>query len=114
MAKWFGAHYNQEVHLSSAVKCMKGPQVLTSLHNQRRNCYYYIGNMYLYTTPRNRIAKVHLNLAHGEQWAYTHHNTLVNHREVLLDTDLKTLTNPFRGKQIISVHKAQGQIKWSK
>jgi len=31
MAKWFGAHYNQEVRFSSAVKCKKGPQVLTSL-----------------------------------------------------------------------------------
>jgi len=30
MAKWFGAHYNQEVRISSAVKCKKGPQVLTS------------------------------------------------------------------------------------
>jgi len=37
MAKWFGVHYNQEVRFSSAVKCKKGPQVLTSLFNQRRN-----------------------------------------------------------------------------
>jgi len=28
---WFGAHYNQEVRFSSAVKCKKGPQVLTWL-----------------------------------------------------------------------------------
>jgi len=41
MAKWFGAHCNQEVCFSSAVKCEKGPQVLTSLLNQRRNYYYY-------------------------------------------------------------------------
>jgi len=27
MAKWFGAHYNQEARFSSAVKCKKGPQV---------------------------------------------------------------------------------------
>jgi len=25
-AKWFGAHYNQEIRFSSAVKSMKGPQ----------------------------------------------------------------------------------------
>jgi len=25
MASWFGAHYNQEVGFSSAVKCKKGP-----------------------------------------------------------------------------------------
>jgi len=32
MAKWFGAHYNQEIRFSSGVKCNnKGPQVLTSL-----------------------------------------------------------------------------------
>jgi len=31
LAKWFGAHYNQEVRFSSAVKCVKGPWVLTSL-----------------------------------------------------------------------------------
>jgi len=42
MAKWIGAHYNQEVRFSSAVKCKKGPQVLTSLLNQKRNYYYYI------------------------------------------------------------------------
>jgi len=34
MANWFGAHDNQEVRFSSAVKCEKGPQVLTSLLNQ--------------------------------------------------------------------------------
>jgi len=39
MAEWFGTYYNQEVHFSSAVKCTKGPQVLTS---QRRNYYYYM------------------------------------------------------------------------
>jgi len=44
--KWFGAHYNQEVRCNSAVKCKKGPQVLTSLLNQRLNnnnyyCYKY-------------------------------------------------------------------------
>jgi len=38
----FGVHYNQEVRFSSAVKCKKRPQVLTSLLNQRRNYYYYI------------------------------------------------------------------------
>jgi len=37
MAKWFRAHYNQEVRFSSAVKCKKIPQVLTSLLNQRQN-----------------------------------------------------------------------------
>jgi len=42
MAKWFGAHYNQEVRFSSAVKCKKEPQVLTSLLNQRRNYYFTI------------------------------------------------------------------------
>jgi len=31
MAKWFGAHYNQDVHFRSAVKCRNGPQVLTCL-----------------------------------------------------------------------------------
>jgi|GEM_PF-4579994 len=46
MAKWFGAHYNQEFRFSSAVKCKKGPQVLTSLLNQRRN-YYHIDRTYL-------------------------------------------------------------------
>jgi len=40
MAKWIGAHYNQEVRFSSAVMCVEGPQVLTSLLNQRRNHYY--------------------------------------------------------------------------
>jgi len=44
MAKWFGAHYNQEVRFSSAVYLMKGSQVLTSLLNQRRNYYYYLSN----------------------------------------------------------------------
>jgi len=29
MSKWFGDHYNQEVHFSSAVNCKKWPQVLT-------------------------------------------------------------------------------------
>jgi len=42
MAKWFGAHYNQEVRFRSALKCKKGPQVLTPLLNHRRNYYYYI------------------------------------------------------------------------
>jgi len=41
MAKWFGAHYNLEVRFSSAVKCRKGPQVITSLLNQTQNYYYY-------------------------------------------------------------------------
>jgi len=41
VAKWFGAHSNQEVRFSSAVYCKKGPQVLTSLHNQRQNYQYY-------------------------------------------------------------------------
>jgi len=36
-AKWFEAHYNQELRFSSAVKWKEGPQVLTSLLNQRRN-----------------------------------------------------------------------------
>jgi len=40
MAKWFGTRYNQEVGFSSAAKCKKGPQVLTSLLNERRNYYY--------------------------------------------------------------------------
>jgi len=32
LVKWFGAHYNKEVRLSSAVKWKnKGPQALTSL-----------------------------------------------------------------------------------
>jgi len=30
MAKWFGAHYNQEVRFSLPVKCKKGHQVFTS------------------------------------------------------------------------------------
>jgi len=30
IVKWFGAHYNQEVSFSTAVKCKTGPQVLTS------------------------------------------------------------------------------------
>jgi len=42
MAKWFGAHYNQEVRFSSSVECKKGPHVLTSVLNQRQNYYYYI------------------------------------------------------------------------
>jgi len=33
-------HHDQEVRFSSAVKCKKGPQVLTSLLYQRRNYYY--------------------------------------------------------------------------
>jgi len=41
MAKWFGAYYNEEVRFSSAVKCKKRPQVLTSPLNPRRNYYYY-------------------------------------------------------------------------
>jgi len=41
MAKWFGAHCNQEVRFSSAVMCKKWPQVPTSLLNNRRNYYYY-------------------------------------------------------------------------
>jgi len=41
MAKWFGAHNNEKVRFSSAVKCKKEPQVLTSLLNQRRNYYHY-------------------------------------------------------------------------
>jgi len=45
MGNWFGAHYIQEVRFNLAVKCKKGPQVLTSLLNQRRNyCYYYFQN----------------------------------------------------------------------
>jgi len=40
MAKLFGAQYNQKVRFSSAVKCKKGSQVLTSLLNQIRNYYY--------------------------------------------------------------------------
>jgi len=36
IAKWFGAYYDLEVLFSSAVKCKKGPLVLTSLLNQRR------------------------------------------------------------------------------
>jgi len=47
MAKWFGAQYNQEVHFNSAVKCNKGPQVLTSLLNQKRNYYYYYKSLIL-------------------------------------------------------------------
>jgi len=43
MAKWLGAHFNQEVRFSSAVKCKKGPQFLTSLLNQKRNYYYFTG-----------------------------------------------------------------------
>jgi len=31
---WLGAHYNLEVRFSSAVKCMKEPQVLTSLTDE--------------------------------------------------------------------------------
>jgi len=44
MAKWYRAHFNQVARLSSAVKCKIGPQVLTSLLNQRRNYYYYYFN----------------------------------------------------------------------
>jgi len=39
MTNWFGGHYNQEVRFSSSVKCKKGPQVLASLLNQRRNYF---------------------------------------------------------------------------
>jgi len=52
MAKWFGAHYNQEVRFSSAVKCKKGSQVLTSLLNQRRNYYYYVVRKYKLTLKK--------------------------------------------------------------
>jgi len=45
MAEWFGAHYNQEVHFSAAVKWTKGPKVLTSLLNQRQNYYYKLWNV---------------------------------------------------------------------
>jgi len=41
MAKLFGAHCNQEVSFSSAVKCKK---VGTPSQSQRRNYYYYIPN----------------------------------------------------------------------
>jgi len=37
IAKWYGAHYDQEVRFRSAVKCKKGPQVPTSSLIQRRN-----------------------------------------------------------------------------
>jgi len=37
----YRAHNNQEVRFSSAVKCKKGPRVLTSLLNQRQIYYYY-------------------------------------------------------------------------
>jgi len=40
VARLFQAHCNQEVRFSSSVKCRKGPQVLTSLLDQRRNYYY--------------------------------------------------------------------------
>jgi len=52
MAKWFGAHYDQEVRFRSAVKCKKGPQVLTSLLNHRRNInnYYYLIILSLFLT----------------------------------------------------------------
>jgi len=41
MARWFGAHYNEEVRFSSAVKHKKGAQVLPSLLNQKRYYYYF-------------------------------------------------------------------------
>jgi len=56
MTKWFGAHYNQEVRFSSAAKCKKGTQVLTSLLNQRRNYYYYC-----YYCRRSHVTLVRLN-----------------------------------------------------
>jgi len=37
LAKWFLAHYNQDVHFNSAVKRKKGPQVLIPLLNQSIN-----------------------------------------------------------------------------
>jgi len=42
MDEWFEVHYIQEVRFGSAVMCKKGPQVLTTLLNQRRNYYYYL------------------------------------------------------------------------
>jgi len=39
--KLFGAHFKPEVRFSSAVKCKKGPQALTSRLNQRRNYYHF-------------------------------------------------------------------------
>jgi len=40
MTEWFGAHYNQEVSFSSAVKCKIGPNgPKISLLNQRQNYY---------------------------------------------------------------------------
>jgi len=41
IAKWFGAHYNQGVGFSSAVKCKKGPQVLTALLLERSKMPYF-------------------------------------------------------------------------
>jgi len=37
-----GTHYNQEFRFSSSAKCKKGPQVLTSLLNQRRKAYFLV------------------------------------------------------------------------
>jgi len=52
MDKWFGAHYNQEVRFSSAVKCKKGPQ-----HNQRQDYYYYYIILAAYITTKTKQKK---------------------------------------------------------
>jgi len=44
MAQWFGALYNQR-RSALVQQCKKGPQVLTSLLNQRGNYYYYGGKI---------------------------------------------------------------------
>jgi len=65
MAKWFGAHYNQE--FSSTVKFKKGPQVLTSLLNQRQNnyySYYYYDMQYFilgFSNIMSKLLKIRLN-----------------------------------------------------
>jgi len=42
LVKYGSEPTNQEARFSSAVKCKKGPQVLTSLLNQIQKFYYYI------------------------------------------------------------------------
>jgi len=62
MAKWFGAHYNQEGRFGSAVKCKKGHQILSSLLNQSKIRTIRILE---YCRFANQVTYVHKNLQTG-------------------------------------------------
>jgi len=74
MAKWFGAHYNQEVRFSSAVKCKKRPQVLTSLLNQRRLLLLYLSIQVVRVFLLIRLVQ----LLQGSPWAQCCLSRLLN------------------------------------